>query len=78
MNPCLMDKDQVFRLCRQSYWLFKSKWRWRKLLAKTGMTPDELEAEFLKAIEKDDRILKQVKESQQDDKSRSESKSTEG
>jgi hypothetical protein len=50
-NPAVMDKDLVLRLCEKSLMVFSSKWKWRKICAKTGADPETLEFEMDQLIE---------------------------
>lgn len=56
-NPCLLDKKHVEVLCRKSYWCFKSRWRWRRLIEQTGATVAMIESEMDKIIKRHDKML---------------------
>jgi uncharacterized protein YoxC len=51
------DKETKERLCRKSFWVFKVRWRWYKILKSTGATLEAVEAELDKILEQDQKIL---------------------
>lgn len=67
VNPGLVDKDLVKRMCEKSLRLYRSKWRWRKLCAKAYCTPEELEKRFDTVIEKQDKLFQQIKEQRENE-----------
>lgn len=56
-NPSLLGKAKTEDLCRKSYWIFKSKWKWRKLIELSGSNIATLEKEFDTIIEKHEEQL---------------------
>jgi hypothetical protein len=68
INPILLDKELVARMCLKSKLLFGSKWRWRVMCSRNNVDPVELEIRFDIVIE---RSTKQVKESQVNEQSSS-------
>lgn len=45
-NPCLMDEEDVLRMCLKSIYVFGSKWRWRKLCERANMNFEALEVQL--------------------------------
>lgn len=61
-NPLFMNKEDVDRLCKKSYWLSKSKWRWRKTANQYGLSWQEVESHMDKLIEADEKWMNKLKE----------------
>jgi len=65
LNPALVDKELVERMCAKSLRLFGVKWRWRKLAAKAYCTAEELEKRFDIILDERDKMIQQLKEKQE-------------
>ena len=46
MNPGMMDKKIVERLCEKSKRLSGAKWKWRRICEKHNLTWQEVEAKY--------------------------------
>ena len=69
MNPILMNKEDVERMCLKSKKLWGAKWRWRSECNKRGFTWQELETKLDNIFRRHEEMLKGMKEKHEQRKS---------
>lgn len=65
-----MNPEDVERLCKKSYWLTRSKWKWRKLCQRKGISWIDIEKLMDVTIDQDDKIFKAIMETRKDEQER--------
>ena len=71
INPTMMNKEDVERLCKKSLKISGKKWLWRKTAEKHGLTWQEVEEQIDIKIKRDQEHLNRIEElyaKQQSDK----------